>query len=279
MKKDDRAITPILDPYDGPHHRLARCGEDNETTMAVTRHSLAMDAMEIEGCWIMTLSGFGYWEVGGMRHVLDAGQVLALRKPARGDLVRTPKGLPWHYLWVHVGDGPALDLFSFIVSSFGLLHRLPADCAAVRKARELIRTVERKASLSPHEWSLKTFDFLNTWWQCAEEFCSHVGDALDSPTYDSKHFSRIPASLGMLANQMGYSRSYLSHKLKKQWNEPPGRVLRRARLEEAARLLRTTDLDVTDVAEKVGYQSSTAFIRAFGRAHGAPPLAYRHLHR
>jgi AraC-like DNA-binding protein len=53
--------------------------------------------------------------------------------------------------------------------------------------------------------------------------------------------------------------------------------MRRARLEEAARLLRQTGLPVQDVADQVGYRSPTAFIRAFGRQYGCPPLRYRHL--
>jgi AraC-like DNA-binding protein len=71
----------------------------------------------------------------------------------------------------------------------------------------------------------------------------------------------------------------VSQKLKKQWNDTPGRVLRGARLDLAAEQLRTTLRPVHLIARECGYRNPSTFIVAFKRREGLTPLAYRHRHR
>lgn len=57
--------------------------------------------------------------------------------------------------------------------------------------------------------------------------------------------------------------------------QPPMRYLAGWRMQLAARLLGTGDAKVSDVAIEVGYDSEAAFSRAFKRATGAAPAAWR----
>jgi AraC-like DNA-binding protein len=47
------------------------------------------------------------------------------------------------------------------------------------------------------------------------------------------------------------------------------------RMQAAAALLRDTNATVASVAQDVGYESEAAFARAFKRAVGKPPAAWR----
>jgi AraC-like DNA-binding protein len=60
---------------------------------------------------------------------------------------------------------------------------------------------------------------------------------------------------------------------------PPMRYLTQWRLQLASHPLRTTDATLLDVASRVGYASEAAFNRAFKRALGQPPAAWRALPR
>lgn len=278
MQRNTGDLRPTADHWDGPFHRPFLCGEVRMREVEPPR-ALFMDAMQGEGSWLITLSGFGYYKLGSNKHLLDAGQMLALRKPARGFLVPTEEGLPWNYLWVNVTGEESLRMFDFIRGRFGTFQTIPTDSPVVRKGRRLIRLVRERPHRSPHFWSQLTFEFLDAWWECAEQECSPISGVLTERSYDSRLLSFAPGTIKHFAEEMGYSRSYLSRKLKEQWDEPPGMVLRRTRLEEAARLLRTTNHQVKDISERIGYQSATAFIRAFGSQYGESPLAYRHTHR
>jgi AraC-like DNA-binding protein len=82
-------------------------------------------------------------------------------------------------------------------------------------------------------------------------------------------------SLKSLANQLGYSPSYLSRLLGKKWKRSPARSLREARLESAAKELIESNIPVSALAAKLGYLSNSAFIRAFRKVFGLPPDKYR----
>lgn len=60
---------------------------------------------------------------------------------------------------------------------------------------------------------------------------------------------------------------------------PPMQYLTQWRMQLAARLLRDGRLTVASVALEVGYESEAAFARAFKRATGLPPAAWRRQHR
>ena len=46
----------------------------------------------------------------------------------------------------------------------------------------------------------------------------------------------------------------------------------------ARKLLETTDMSVTEVAEQCGFSSVSFFIRSFNRVNGCSPLKWRQFH-
>jgi AraC family transcriptional regulator len=59
------------------------------------------------------------------------------------------------------------------------------------------------------------------------------------------------------------------------FRETPHQYLTRHRLEMAARLLRSTEMSVTEVGLESGFESMAAFSDVFRRHHGMSPLRYR----
>jgi AraC-like DNA-binding protein len=59
---------------------------------------------------------------------------------------------------------------------------------------------------------------------------------------------------------------------------PPMQYLAQWRMQAASRLLLETGASVASVALDVGYESEAAFVRAFKRAAGKPPAAWRRGH-
>jgi AraC-like DNA-binding protein len=84
-----------------------------------------------------------------------------------------------------------------------------------------------------------------------------------------------PWTVATLAAKVGASRSLLGERFADMLGEPPLTYLARWRLQLAARLLQTTQKTVLHVALDVGYESESAFNRAFKRAFGQPPAHYR----
>jgi AraC-like DNA-binding protein len=82
-------------------------------------------------------------------------------------------------------------------------------------------------------------------------------------------------SIAELADKLGTSRSVLAERFTRLLGEPPLTYLARWRLQLAARLLRTSQKPIVQIAADVGYESQAAFNRAFKREFGAPPAKYR----
>lgn len=85
-----------------------------------------------------------------------------------------------------------------------------------------------------------------------------------------------PWTAGELAQAIGMSRSAFAERFTRIMGEPPMRYLARQRLQSAAQRLRETAEPVMRIALEVGYESEAAFNRAFKRAFGSPPAAWRH---
>jgi AraC-like DNA-binding protein len=78
-----------------------------------------------------------------------------------------------------------------------------------------------------------------------------------------------------LGREVGLSRSALADRFTRLIGEPPMRYLARWRIQLAAHRLRSSDASLARIAMSVGYESESAFNRAFKRSFGVPPAAWR----
>jgi AraC-like DNA-binding protein len=85
-------------------------------------------------------------------------------------------------------------------------------------------------------------------------------------------------SIDELGRCVGLSRSALHERFLHLIGVPPMQYLAQWRMQAASRLLLETGASVASVALDVGYESEAAFVRAFKRAAGKPPAAWRRGH-
>ena len=82
-------------------------------------------------------------------------------------------------------------------------------------------------------------------------------------------------SVDDLAGQVGLSASALRQRFSDLLGQPPMQYLTRWRLALAAAMLRSSDRAIAQVAQEFGYESESAFNRAFKREFDVPPAAWR----
>lgn len=97
------------------------------------------------------------------------------------------------------------------------------------------------------------------------EFVASLASSLDDHT----------AAASDLAARLHLSRSHFDRVVAGAAGESAGRFRRRVLLERAAFRLLTTRRGVLDIAVEAGYASHEAFTRAFARAYGSSPSAWR----
>ena len=103
----------------------------------------------------------------------------------------------------------------------------------------------------------KSGDIYNTLKQQIEEHCTE------------------PFSLDETAEKFGVSKSHLCRLYRRESGSTIMSELNRLRLKEAQRMLRETDLAVTEVCYKCGFRDLSCFFRNFHRQTGMTPLAFR----
>ncbi|GEM_PF-423405 len=123
--------------------------------------------------------------------------------------------------------------------------------------------------------------------------CARIGDAaqayrscLESRSVESRivvlakraireRFADPDFSLDEAASRAGVSPNHLSFEFSREAGETFTSYLTRVRMEEAKRLLASTDLLVYEIGELVGYPSVEHFSRSFKRLVGASPARYK----
>lgn len=86
-------------------------------------------------------------------------------------------------------------------------------------------------------------------------------------------------SVEELARLASLSRSAFATRFTESLGQPPGAYVQRQRLDRAAHLLVSTTESIGRIAASVGYTSEAAFSRAFTRAYGDSPRAWRNQHQ
>ena len=122
-------------------------------------------------------------------------------------------------------------------------------------------------------------------------FCSRASTAPPVsavPTSEADIISRInrhilprldqPLSIARLAHALGISESHLRAQFRELTGCSLGHHLREMRLKKASSLLHGTDLTITQIAARCGFESVYSFSRSFKAVGGRSPRAYRMLY-
>ena len=97
--------------------------------------------------------------------------------------------------------------------------------------------------------------------------------------YVLHNMSRGQISMEDMANSMGMGRVPFFHKIKSITTKTPAELVREIRLRHACTLLIKTDINMSELAINIGFQTAENFIRHFKEKYGVSPLEYRLNHR
>lgn len=93
--------------------------------------------------------------------------------------------------------------------------------------------------------------------------------------YILENYDNCELGIDLLCQCFGYSSSYLSHLYKQEQGENVLDTITKVRVQQAKQLLSKSALNLTEVAQQVGYNSAWTLTRAFRRCDGITPAQYR----
>lgn len=119
---------------------------------------------------------------------------------------------------------------------------------------------------------------------CCVEICSHVqflkhshNETLQKNVLNwmAQNFQNPEINAAMTAEQFHISKKYLSQFLKEQTGKSYTEYVEELRLNHAMKLLKTTELNITEISEQCGFSTANTFYKAFRRKYQLSPSAVR----
>jgi AraC-like DNA-binding protein len=233
------------------------------------------------------LAGEEIYRIDGRTRALRPGQFLIVEAGSEFE-VRTPRpdetvGL-CVYLGAETAPAPEREPLGRVIEGSSAEPLAPL---LSRYARLLARRPETGASLAPRivqEVTIGAEDYVSTFANRLERLRS-VKRSTRIETLQRVERARAfihgngdrPLTLDQVADAAALSRFHLARSFAEVHGLPPLAYHRRLRLDVAARLLKEEAASATELAERLGYGSLSAFTRAFRQAFGVPPSRARSL--
>lgn len=219
------------------------------------------------------LSGKGVFEHAGRRFELTAGQGFLI-VPGESTRYTADEHDPWQYCWIGF-DGTEAER---ILQDCSLSGQSPiyTDHSGLL-GQELLRLID----LFDRE-STNTYRQLGQLYLC---FAHMAGGASQASSTPQEHVERAISfmqsnfsyeiGVAEVARAVGIERSYL-YRIFRRWQGcSPKEYLMQVRLQNAAKMLRSTQLSVTEIALSCGFREASLFGKQFKAAFGISPLKYR----
>ncbi|MDO3409307.1 AraC family transcriptional regulator [Saccharibacillus sp. CPCC 101409] len=226
-----------------------------------------------------TVSGEGVYEYEGRTRRISAGQAFLAEIPGPHRYAYDPSSAePWSFFFLLLRPELILPLWRKFRLEAGDTPHLPADSAPVRLLRMIVADAAAGrisdpliASSCVYQFMTELARFPSTARRDRSNWPANIRLAAE---YIERHYARM-ISIERLAEVVSLSKYHLIRRFSACTGLTPGAYLTRVRIEKAMELLRGTGLDISTIAEQVGYSSGSYLIRAFRGMTGLTPGEFR----
>lgn len=228
------------------------------------------------GGWIYVLKGRFLVKESDREIWIDENQSFLFTNPTHAVLCH-PESVS--QLRVGLYGAESASILEQVIEHHGSYHQWPHGTSLIETTEALLRQAQRKRIRPAHEWSTRYYAWLMQLCQSLENDAVTLEDGR-KVMRNSRLLGSVHPSFKSYAKAMGYHPAYLSRTIKKSWGiKSPANLIRKHRLQEAEHLLRTTNLSIREVSQRVCYANPESFSTAFRRQYHVPPLEYRHQSR
>lgn len=241
---------------------------------AAHRHLVSRKAGAEETIMLVCISGTGWVEIGGTRHLVGSSSALVIPR-GTPHTYGASEANPWTIWWCHLRGTDLPELVAEMgVSTARPIVSIRHIERAVALLDEVVTTLERShspASLvgaSGAAWKLLTQIVV-------DRSLPEPGDPLQrAMQYLAERFDST-VRLADLAALVGVSPSHLSSEFRRSTGGGVLAYQAALRMARARQLLDTTTDLVGTIAQEVGYSDQFYFSRQFHRMHEISPSEYR----
>lgn len=231
----------------------------------------------VDSTLILTVSGNGTLEAYGKKISLSAGDIFIL-PPNTPHAYYAQNGCLWEFYWLHILDNHATNFINKILEDNDAVFAYKEMPALITKLEKLISFSEKTFDDCSVEQSGIISDILHSLllYKTKNNYESkRTRDVLEKARhYIEKHYCE-DINTKNICTELFISQTHLIRLFKKYLGTTPYQYLEAYRIAKAANLLAHSSMSVSDIAESVGYKSSSNFISSFKKHKKITPQQYR----
>jgi AraC-like DNA-binding protein len=186
----------------------------------------------------------------------------------------------WEFYYVHISGSESRKYCRRIIENFGPVLNLNADSIVLFNMKRLSRLTSRRDTKIDILASCLIVEILTELLMLCYSFnareagtAEYVKSAID--IIESKYSRKL--TLEQIASDISINKFYLSKLFKMHTSESLYEYILNFRINKSKELLRTTQFPVCVIAEKVGFESASNFIKTFKKNEEITPLQFRKL--
>jgi AraC-like DNA-binding protein len=228
-----------------------------------------------------TLSGRGRLRFQDREMFVEPGQAMLLHFPHK-HRYWLEEGETWEFFYVMMSGAEAVRGIREIIEKSGPIITLHQNSPALERAAEACATALEGKIESPYRSSeLAWAVVMGLQGLNRMESGTATPSAQPVPAFvlDVERFCQLnlarPIGVDDMAGVAKMSRFHFSRQFEKVRGISPGRYLASLRLEEAMRLIASSQFTVKKVAEQCGFGDANYFCKVFRKSFGVSPGAYR----
>ncbi len=229
------------------------------------------------------LSGKGIITMNGKTYHIKKGNIFLITKGIAINYYADMED-PWEYMWVTIDGEKAADYLSYA----GFNTDTPVITSTIPTAtyQPVIEKILDANTLTLSNEIRRVgylYDLLST---MIEAQSSAIGDKryyYSNETYVEHALQYISLNYSKnikvndIANDIGINRSYFTSIFKKVIHISPQEYLMNYRFQKAAELIKSTNLSIQEISNRVGYENPYNFSKMFKSFYGTSPKNYRYM--
>jgi AraC family transcriptional regulator of arabinose operon len=236
-----------------------------------------------QAVFIYCTRGRGWCELAGVRHVVQAGELLVIPPEAPHAYGADPER-PWTITWVHAtGDHIGLYLKELGTSIERPVLYLGENPQVLALFEEVLEEVEHGYAPAQLLYASQVLAHLigvmirhrHKQRRGSPDREQNIAQTVQ---FMKQHLEQ-PLHIAALAAMANLSASHYIALFKRQTGHAPIDYFIRLRMRQACQLLDTTELSVKEIAARVGYEDPFHFSRVFKTVNEASPTDYRLMHK
>ena len=226
-----------------------------------------------------TKSGSGILEYNDLTYEIEPFQLFWIDCKEYQRYYTNPQKGNWNQIWVHFSGEPCTKYYDlFLKKNHGRnLVTMPTKNYIPEKIESLLEIYKDINNLNTDTFAISILTDIMT--QCIlfasteDNIAQHPDFIRNAISYIQNHYAD-PISLDYLADHFSINKFYFHRTFKKHLGVTPNEYLITTRLNKAKELLRTSDLQINQIAPFVGFENVSHFINTFKKFEGITPLEY-----